>query len=213
MKLQTLAIFATIAIFAVLLFSKGSPVSRAQINCDKPTPPNISTPGQATRYIDCLESIIEEMQANLEQNPNITKDKPSSQRDAEATIDKLWLSFKSGDVEMFSQVISKDTDLVSFGTDDVERWQGWGALEESITEQFASFSVLSIERKNKTIKYSQTGDTAWFSEVVDWEVLTGGQKALLEGIRFTGVLENRSNTWVIVQFHSSVGVAGQVIEY
>ena len=213
MKLPPLAIFAIIAIFAALLFSKGSPVSRAQINCDKPTPPNISTPGQATRYIDCLESVIEDMQANLEQNPNVTKDTPSPQRDAEATIDKLWLSFKSGDVEMFSQVMSKDTDLVSFGTDDVERWQGWGALEESIKEQFASFSVLSIERKNKTIKYSQTGDTAWFSEVVDWEVLSGGQKALLEGIRFTGVLENRSGTWVIVQFHSSVGVAGQVIEY
>jgi hypothetical protein len=153
------------------------------------------------------------MQANLEQNPNLTKDKPSSQRDAEATIDKLWLSFKSGDVEMFSQVMSKDTDLVSFGTDDGERWQGWGALEESIKEQFASFNVLSIERKDKTIKYSQTGDTAWFSEVVDWEVLSEGQKTLLEGIRFTGVLENRSGTWVIVQFHSSVGVAGQVIEY
>lgn len=213
MKLPPLAIFAIITIVAVLLFSKNSPVSRAEINCDKPTPPNISTPGQATRYIDCLESVIEEMQANLEQNPNVTKDKPSSKRDAEATIDKLWLSFKSGDVEMFSQVMSKDTDLVSFGTDDVERWQGWGALEESIKEQFASFSVLSIERKNKTIKYSQTGDTAWFSEVVDWEVLTGDQKALLEGIRFTGVLENRSDTWVIVQFHSSVGVAGQVIEY
>ena len=213
MKLPPLAIFAIITIVAVLLFSKGSPVSRAGINCDKPTPPNISTPGQATRYIDCLESVIEEMQANLEQNPNVTKDKPSSKRDAEITIDKLWLSFKSGDVEMFSQVMSKDTDLVSFGTDDVERWQGWGALEESIKEQFASFNVLGIKRKNKTIKYSQTGDTAWFSEVVDWEVLTGGQKALLEGIRFTGVLENRSGTWVIVQFHSSVGVAGQAIEY
>jgi hypothetical protein len=213
MKLPPLAIFAIITIVAVLLFSEGSPVSRAEINCDKPTPPNISTPGQATRYIDCLESVIEEMQANLEQNPNVTKDKPSSKRDAEATIDKLWLSFKSGDVEMFSQVMSRDTDLVSFGTDDVERWQGWGALEESIKEQFASFNVLGIKRKNKTIKYSQTGDTAWFSEVVDWEILSGGQKASLEGIRFTGVLENRSGTWVIVQFHSSVGVAGQVIEY
>ena len=213
MKLPPLAIFATIAIFAALLFSKGSPVSRGEINCDKPTPPNISTPGQATRYIDCLESVIDEMQANLEKNPNVATDKLSSQRDAEATIGKLWLSFKSGDVEMFSQVMSKDTDLVSFGTDDVERWQGWGALEESIKEQFASFNVLSIERKNKTIKYSQTGDTAWFSEVVDWEVLSGGQKTLLEGIRFTGVLENRSGTWAIVQFHSSVGVAGQVIEY
>ena len=213
MKLPPLAIFAIITIVAVLLFSEGSPVSRAEINCDKPTPPNISTPGQATRYIDCLESVIERMQANLEQNPNVTKDKPSSKRDAETTIDKLWLSFKSGDVEMFSQVMSRDTDLVSFGTDDVERWQGWGALEESIKEQFASFNVLGIKRKNKTIKYSQTGDTAWFSEVVDWEVLSAGQKASLEGIRFTGVLENRSGTWVIVQFHSSVGVAGQVIEY
>ena len=177
MKLQPLAIFAIITIVATLLFSKGSPVSKAEINCDKPTPPNISTPGQATRYIDCLESVIEEMQANLEQNPNVTKDKPSSKRDAEATIDKLWLSFKSGDVEMFSQVMSKDTDLVSFGTDDVERWQGWGALEESIKEQFASFNVLSIERKNKTIRYSQTGDTAWFSEAVSYTHLTLPTKA------------------------------------
>ena len=213
MKQSYLGLFAIIAIFAALFFSKDSPVSRTEIDCDKPTPPNISTPGQAARYINCLESVLDEMQAKLEQNPNVTKNRSGSYPDAEATIDKLWLSFKNGDVEMFSQVMSKDTDLVSFGTDEVERWQGWGALEDSIKEQFASFNVLGIERKNKTIKYSKTGETAWFSEVVDWEVLSGGQKALLEGIRFTGVLENRSGTWVIVQFHSSVGVAGQVIEY
>lgn len=54
---------------------------------------------------------------------------------------------------------------------------------------------------------------AWFSEVVDWEVLTSGEKTLIEGIRFTGVMEKINGEWLIVQFHSSVGVAGQVLEY
>ena len=42
---------------------------------------------------------------------------------------------------------------------------------------------------------------------------SGGEKTLIKDIRFTGVLEKRGKNWKIVQFHSSVGVAGQVLEY
>jgi len=204
MKPSSLTKFAIIVFVLSLSISNPDQAMGAKIECDDPIPPNISTPGQATRYINCLESVINEMQSNLHQN---------SDRNAEATIDQLWQSFKSGDASMFADVMAKDTDLVSFGTDRAERWEGWRALEQSIKKQFASFNVLGIERKNKIIKYNHSGDTAWFSEVVDWEVLNGDQKAVLEGIRFTGVLENRPGGWVIVQFHTSVGVTGQVLEY
>ena len=132
---------------------------------------------------------------------------------AEMTVSKMWKAFKESDVELFSMTMAKDKNMVTFGTDAVERWEGWNALEASIEEQFSAFNVLNIKRKNKVLNYSKSGDTAWFSEVVDWEVMSGGEKTVIKDIRFTGVLEKRGKNWKIVQFHSSVGVAGQVLEY
>ena len=43
--------------------------------------------------------------------------------------------------------------------------------------------------------------------------MSGEEKTLIENIRFTGVLEKRGKNWKIVQFHSSAGVVGQVLEY
>ena len=36
---------------------------------------------------------------------------------------------------------------------------------------------------------------------------------IIEGIRYTGVMEKIAENWKIVQFHCSVGVEGQVLEY
>ena len=133
--------------------------------------------------------------------------------EAEMTVSKMWKAFKDSDVELFSNTMAKDKNMVTFGTDVLERWEGWNALEVSIEEQFSAFDVININRKNKVLNYSKSGDTAWFSEVVDWEVMSGGEKTLIENIRFTGALEKRGKNWKIVQFHSSVGVAGQALEY
>ena len=132
---------------------------------------------------------------------------------AEMTVTKMWEAFEKSDVELFSMTMAKDKNMVTFGTDAAERWQGWNDLEISIEEQFSAYNVLSISRKNKVLNYSKSGDTAWFSEVVDWEVISGGEKVLIEDVRFTGVMEKRDKDWKIVQFHSSVGVAGQDLEY
>jgi len=136
-----------------------------------------------------------------------------TEHEAEMTVSKMWKAFKDSDVELFSNTMAKDKNMVTFGTDVLERWEGWNALEVSIEEQFSAFDVININRKNKVLNYSKSGDTAWFSEVVDWEVMSGEEKTLIENIRFTGVLEKRGKNWKIVQFHSSAGVAGQVLEY
>ena len=132
---------------------------------------------------------------------------------AESLIQKMWDSFIDGDIDAFSQTMSKDEDMVTFGTDASERWDSWQALEDSVALQFDAFDVVSVERKNKSLKISNSGNTAWFSETVDWEFLSNGKTEVVKDIRYTGVMEYRNEQWKIVQFHCSVGVAGQVIEY
>ena len=132
---------------------------------------------------------------------------------AESLIQKMWDSFIDGDIDAFSQTMSKDADMVTFGTDASERWDSWQELEDSVALQFDAFDVISVDRKNKSLKISNSGNTAWFSETVDWEFLSNGKTEEVKDIRYTGVMEYRKGHWKIVQFHCSVGVAGQVIEY
>ncbi len=133
--------------------------------------------------------------------------------EAESLIAKMWESFEKGDLDQFSQTMSQENDMVSFGTDASERWDGWKNLEESVRSQFESFKVVSVKRKNKTLKISDTKRTAWFSEIVDWEMAGEDGNDIIEGIRYTGVMEKIAENWKIVQFHCSVGVEGQVLEY
>ena len=132
---------------------------------------------------------------------------------AESLIQKMWDSFIDGDIDAFSQTMSKDEDMVTFGTDASERWDSWQELEDSVGVQFDAFDVISVDRKNKSLKISNSGNTAWFSETVDWEFLSNGKTEAVKDIRYTGVMEYRNGQWKIVQFHCSVGVAGQVIEF
>ena len=133
--------------------------------------------------------------------------------EAESLIAKMWESFEKGDLDQFSQTMSQENDMVSFGTDASERWDGWKNLEESVRLQFESFKVVSVKRKDKTLKISNTNRTAWFSEIVDWEMAGEDGNDIIEGIRYTGVMEKIAENWKIVQFHCSVGVEGQVLEY
>ena len=133
--------------------------------------------------------------------------------EAELLIAKMWESFEKGDLDQFSQTMSQENDMVSFGTDASERWDGWKNLEESVRLQFQSFKVISVKRKNKTLKISDTNRTAWFSEIVDWEMAGEDGNDIIKGIRYTGVMEKIAENWKIVQFHCSVGVEGQVLEY
>ena len=136
-----------------------------------------------------------------------------SYENAELLIQKMWDSFIDGDIDAFSQTMSKDEDMVTFGTDASERWDSWQELEDSVALQFDAFDVISVDRKNKSLKISNSGNTAWFSETVDWKFLSNGKTEEVKDIRYTGVMEYRDGQWKIVQFHCSVGVAGQVIEY
>ena len=80
-------------------------------------------------------------------------------------------------------------------------------------KQFASFDKTRLIVKDQVIKVNPSGNTAWFSEIVDWDVVADGQPTHIDGSRITGVLEKRNGTWLIVQFHVSVPVSTQAAKY
>ena len=48
---------------------------------------------------------------------------------------------------------------------------------------------------------------------MDLSVSAKGESINAKGIRIAGVLEKRDGNWVFVQYHFSIPVAGQAVEY
>ena len=128
-------------------------------------------------------------------------------------VDQLEQMLETEDMELLSRIFAHDTDMVNFGTDAAERIVGWESLNELMQKQNAAAENSKLTVNDQVIKVNKYGNTAWFSEVVDWDVVAQGQPASLQGLRFTGVLEKRNGNWVIVQMHISVPVSGQAFEY
>lgn len=65
------------------------------------------------------------------------------------------------------------------------------------------FRAIRYEIRDLSINLSQSGDAAWWFCVLDDINEWKGEPASWENTRWTGVLEKRNGTWVIVQQHFS----------
>jgi hypothetical protein len=65
------------------------------------------------------------------------------------------------------------------------------------------FKATSFDVRDLRITFARSGEVAWFSAMLDdlatWDGKPGGWK----DTRWTGVLEKRGGTWVIIQMHFS----------
>ncbi|HKJ44086.1 MAG TPA: nuclear transport factor 2 family protein [Sunxiuqinia sp.] len=130
-----------------------------------------------------------------------------------AAVDDFATVLENEDMNLLKNLMAHDADMVCFGTDASERWVGYDALQESVQQQFAAFSDAKIDVSDQVINVNPTGNTAWFSEVMDWSMKVDTQMVNMQGVRMTGVLEKQDGKWVFVQFHTSVPVSGQAAEY
>jgi hypothetical protein len=151
--------------------------------------------------------------ATLSANAGHHEPEKHAKSNLKSAVDQLMGAFEKESVEMFDDVMAQDSDMVSFGTDASERWVGFDEVRDSFAKQVGAFEVESIDTKEQVIKASKSGEVAWFSQVVDWHISSGGNSQTISGIRVTGVLEKRGTEWKIVQFHTSAPVQGQVVEY
>ena len=132
---------------------------------------------------------------------------------AEAVVAQLWRAFEIQDLDLLSQVMAHDSNMIIIGTDAAERWVGYEPFIAAEEKMFASFDFERLSIHDQVLTVHESGHVAWFSAIVDGEVTVGERHQSVGGIRITGVLEKRGPGWVIVQYHSSVPVAGQNIEY
>jgi len=68
------------------------------------------------------------------------------------------------------------------------------------------FKAIECNIRNLRIKFSQSGDVAWYScyldDISEWD----GQKSGWRNVRWTGVLEKKEGKWLIMQMHFSFPV-------
>jgi ketosteroid isomerase-like protein len=131
---------------------------------------------------------------------------------ARAVVDMWQTMWEEEDLGLFDEAFSHDPDMIIFGTDEAEYWVGPEAARESLEIQFEAFEDLDGTLRNQVVKVHDSGEVAWFSEMMDMELTAGDEQVELT-VWFSGVMEKQNGGWKIVQFHASVPVSGQAVEY
>jgi len=119
------------------------------------------------------------------------------------TIDNGIGWVKNKDLDLLYTVIANDSAFIEIHPS-ARIVRGFEEFKKS--EAFwmsPDFQYVKHEINDLTINLSQSGTVAWFycklNDINTWK----GQPANWENTRWTGVLEKREGTWVIVQQHFS----------
>jgi len=125
----------------------------------------------------------------------------------EMVLERYVIASEKQDIDLIESIWATDDSVIVFGTTGAERLKGWPEVKNAFKAQFSELQQPLLAVHDQVIRVNQTGTTAWFSEVLNYSFVRGNQSYNLEGVRFTGVLEKRDSTWIIVQSHLSVPAA------
>lgn len=123
---------------------------------------------------------------------------------AEAVLDKFAEALETQDLASISELVSHDPNMVYFGFNHGERWVGYQALETAVRNQMNAYENLRLIPHDRVVTIGPDGETAWFSELLDWNMMTAGEPVSMRDVRFTGTLERVNGAWRIVQYHLSL---------
>ena len=130
-----------------------------------------------------------------------------------SVLDAFLNSHRNQDIELLSKIFSHDTEMINFGSDEDEIFTGWEELRESFLKQFRSFEKTEVNSRDRKTKFSKDLNVCWYSEILDFRIIIDAKPIFLEGFRHTGTMEKIDGNWIIVQFHYSVPVKGQAVQY
>ncbi|MBN2356745.1 nuclear transport factor 2 family protein [candidate division KSB1 bacterium] len=143
----------------------------------------------------------------------VTVDREAEKAAVRQVVENFYAIYVNKDLESLPTVVAQDSDMVNFGTDLVEYWVGYDALESAFKKQAVAFENPQMTFNNLTIHLSTCATVAWYALQIDFEVIYQGQTVFWNGARTTGVLEKRDGKWLIVQFHNSMPVVERAASY
>ena len=124
----------------------------------------------------------------------------------QSVLEQVVQANESEDMALMAKITAQDGDIVQFGSAEGYRLVGWEAFKKAMEQQFADIEKMKISVRDQVITVHHSGSVAWFSEIMDLNCLMQDKPVSLEGVRYTGVMEKRDGSWVIVQGHLSVPV-------
>jgi hypothetical protein len=119
-------------------------------------------------------------------------------------LEKYIMANENQDTTLIKQIWAPDSDIILFGTNSEEKLMGWNNIQKAIKGQFAAISETYISPTSQYIKVGPDQKTAWFAEILNYNFVYKGKARSFEGMRFTGVMEKRNDSWKIVQAHLSI---------
>ncbi len=119
-------------------------------------------------------------------------------------LENYVLASERQDLNLVKEIWAPEPDIVVFGTTSNEKLVGWEAISDAFKRQFNASQETYIAVSDQKININDTGNTAWFSEIINYNYVYHGKAKKYEGLRFTGVLEKRDGDWKIVQSHMSI---------
>jgi uncharacterized protein (TIGR02246 family) len=153
------------------------------------------------------------LSCRCQQEAAVQVDLDSERTAVRAAVNQLWQSWETRDLNLASEIVAHDLDMVIFGTDAAERFVGYEEFRTAMEQMIAAIEKMQTSFHDEVSRVHDSGQVAWYSGVAEVEGTSGGEDFTIAGLRFTAVLEKRDAKWVIVQCHSSVPVAGQAVEY
>ena len=119
-------------------------------------------------------------------------------------LDKYRAANENQDMNLIEEIWSPEEHIVSIGTENGERLVGFSQIREAIQRQFDSFSETFITPANQSIEVSDDGNTAWFSQMMNYNFILNGTPYSFRNLRYSGVLVKKDGKWKLVQTHMSV---------
>lgn len=121
-------------------------------------------------------------------------------------LEKYVIANENEDFSIIEEIWMPADDIILIGTDSDETLIGWEQIRDAIQHQYVNFENTLISVSDQWIKINETGNTAWFSEVLSYNFIYNAEAMSFEGIRFTGVLCQKEGKWKLVQGHLSIPV-------
>jgi len=119
-------------------------------------------------------------------------------------LEKYAIANENQDMVMIEEIWCPSEQIVSFGTVSTEKMVGWSEIKRAVEKQFGRFSDTFISYRDQIIQVNETGNTAWFSEIINYNFIMDGEAHSYEGLRYSGVLVKKEGKWLLVQTHMSV---------
>ena len=136
--------------------------------------------------------------------PKTIINKEKEKQAIKLVLEKYALANENQDMNLIEDIWCPSDQIVSFGTEGDEKHIGFGDIKSAVQKQFNVFSNTFISYRDQIIGLNEDGNTAWFSEIINYNFIYEGKAHQFEGIRYTGVLVKKDGKWKLVQTHMSI---------